>query len=125
MVIDTTVFIDLFRGNKKASQFLLNSSESFMISRVVYMELLRGLKSKKDIKAMVRQLDALAIQIIEITKEISVIAGDLFEKHYHSHGLGIMDSLIAATAIILHTSLATHNRKHFTFIKRLKVIRPY
>ena len=71
MVIDTTVFVDLFREDVKASNFLLNTKESLMISRVVLMELVRGLKSKKEIKIMLKQLKALGIEILEINYNIT------------------------------------------------------
>lgn len=125
MVIDTTVFVDLFREDVNASKFLLNSRESLIISRVVLMELVRGLKSKREIKIMVKQLKALGVEILEINEKISIIAGELFEKHYHSHGLGIMDALVAASAIASKDTLVTHNIKHFTFIKELNLVKPY
>ena len=125
MVVDTTVFVDLFRQDVKASKFLLNTKESLILSRVVLMELLRGLKSKREIKIMAKQLKALGIEVLEINENISMIAGDLFEKYYHSYGLGIMDALVAASAIVTKDTLISHNIKHFTFIKELKLVKPY
>jgi len=125
MVVDTTVFVDLFRKDVKASKFLLNTKESLILSRVVLMELLRGLKSKREIKIMAKQLKALGIEVLEINENISMIAGDLFEKYYHSYGLGIMDALVAASAIVTKDTLISHNIKHFTFIKELKLVKPY
>lgn len=125
MVIDTTVFVDFFRGEKKAEEYLLNTNEPFIISRVVLMELIRGLKSKKDIKILFGQLASLTIDIKEVDEEISQTAGTLFETYYHSHGLGIMDALVAATAIVQKNNLITHNLRHFSFIRDLKLIKPY
>lgn len=125
MVIDTTVFIDFFRGEKKAEEFLINTNEPFVISRVVLMELIRGLKSKRDIKVLLKQLASLTIEVKELDEEISQTAGSLFEAYYHSHGLGIMDALVAATAFVQKNNLTTHNLKHFNFIKGLKLIKPY
>lgn len=125
MVIDTTVFVDFFRGDRKAEEFLINTNEPFIISRVVLMELIRGLKSKKDIKILLRQLTFLTIEVKELDEAISQTAGTLFETYYHSHGLGIMDALVAATAIVEKHNLITHNLKHFNFIKGLKLTRPY
>lgn len=125
MVIDTTVFVDFFRGDKKAEEFLFNTNESLIISRVVLLELIRGLKSKKDIKILLKQLASLAIEVKELDEEISQTAGSLFETYYHSYGLGIMDALVAATAIVLKNNLITHNLRHFNFIKNLKISKPY
>ena len=74
---------------------------------------------------MAKQLKALGIEVLEINENISMIAGDLFEKYYHSHGLGIMDALVAASAIVTKDTLVSHNIKHFTFIKELKLVKPY
>lgn len=125
MVIDTTVFVDFFRGEKKAEGFLLNTNEPLIISRAVLMELIRGLKSKKDIKILLKQLSSLAIELKELDEAISQTAGSLYQTYYHSNGLGIMDALVAATAIVGKNNLITHNLKHFNFIKDLKLIRPY
>lgn len=125
MVIDTTVFVDFFREKKVASKFLLSTKEPLIISRVVLMELVRGLKSKREIKIMVKQLRALEVEILEINEKISMAAGELFERYYHSHGLGIMDALVAASAIASKEKLVSHNIKHFTFIKELNLIKPY
>lgn len=125
MVLDTTVFVDFFRGNNKAERFLSGTNEPFVISRVVLMELIRGLRTKREVKILLRQLASLTVNIEEVNDNISQTAGSLFESYYHSHGLGIMDALVAATAIVAKNTLVTHNIKHFNFIKDLKLLKPY
>lgn len=125
MLIDTTVFIDLFRGKNSAKQYLLDLKETVKISRVTQMELIFGSRSKNEMSLIKKQLASLGVEIIEIDSEISKLAGKLLEEKFHSNGLGIMDALIAATAISQSEKLATHNIKHFQFINQLQVFPPY
>lgn len=125
MQLDTTIFIDLFRGKNSAKQYLLDLKETIKISRVVQMELIFGSRSKNEMNLVKKQLASLGVEIIEIDSEISKLAGKLLEEKFHSHGLGIMDALIAATAISENEKLTTHNIKHFQFLDQLKVNPPY
>ena len=47
------------------------------------------------------------------------------ETFYLSHGLGIPDALVAATAIHHQLVLYTRNVRHFQMIPDLKVVPPY
>lgn len=125
MILDTTVFIDLFRDQKIARDFFLRTFSSLRTSRVVVMELIYGLKVKKDIRLLLKQLTAFHIEIIEIDEAISREADKLFEAYFHSHGLGVMDAFVAATALVKQEELVTHNIKHYRFIKELKIVIPY
>jgi len=42
-----------------------------------------------------------------------------------SYNIGLLDALIAETAISENAELATFNVKHYSVIKGLKTIRPY
>lgn len=125
MIVDTTVLIDLTRNNDEAHKFLLTHPSNITISRISLMEVIDGLQTKRVIPILKRQLVNLNIQIIEIDQRISEMAGEVFEKYHHSNGLGMMDALIAATSVVVHEKLATHNMKHFRFIKELEVVKPY
>lgn len=124
MIVDTTVFIDFFRNQASARDYLF-SRERIKISRAVQMELVQGLKNKHALVALKKQLQALEVEIIELDKEISQKAGELFADYHHVHGFGVMDAFVAATALVKGESLVTHNTKHFRFIKSLDLILPY
>jgi hypothetical protein len=52
-------------------------------------------------------------------------AGGLYKKHYaHSHGVGLADAIIAATAEAENAELKTLNTKHYPMIKGLKPAYP-
>ena len=125
MVIDSTVLVDAIRGKEEALNFFSTAKESLSISRIGVIEMVRGAKTKKDVSFVLKLIKDLNIDIIEVSKEISKLAGDLFESYYHKYGLGAMDSFIAATAVVKKEKLASHNLKHFKFIKDLELIIPY
>ncbi len=46
-------------------------------------------------------------------------------KYYLKNGTGILDILIAYTAISLNLPLNTFNVKHYSGITELKIVQPY
>ena len=125
MVIDSTVLVDVIRGKEDAYNFLSITKEPLTISRAGVIEMVRGAKTKKDVLSVLKLIKNLNINVIEISEEISKLAGNLFESYYHKYGIGAMDSFIAATAVVKKEKLASHNVKHFKFIKDLELIIPY
>ncbi len=125
MVIDTTVWVHLFRRDERAREFLLNLNEDLIVCRTSVMELIYGRSSKSDIVKMQKQFKSLNIVIKEIDERISSTAGEIFEQYFPTRGIGLLDSFVAATAIINREKLATHNTKHFKFISDLEIIKPY
>lgn len=124
MVVDTSIWVDLLRGNPGAEKFLLETSP-LVVSRVTVLELIHGLPSRRDVPLLKRQLDALHATIVEVNERISKLAGSLYEKHCHADGIGIIDAFIAATTIDMNEQLVTHNTKHFKAISRLSFVVPY
>lgn len=124
MIIDSTVIIDFLNKQENARQFLLQGG-TLGVSRVVVMEIFAGTRSHNERKIVSKQLQLFHASVIEISEDISELAGDIFAQHFHSHGIGIMDAFIAATALIHKEPLVTHNTKHFRFIKGLDLVVPY
>jgi hypothetical protein len=50
---------------------------------------------------------------------------ELFAKLHLSHSLGLLDAVIAATAIGAGASLCTFNVKHFRAVPGLVTVQPY
>ena len=48
-----------------------------------------------------------------------------FASFHLRHHIGLLDALIAETAIGQNAELATFNKKHYGVIKELKIIQPY
>ena len=64
-------------------------------------------------------------QRVRLTEEISHTALEWDGRFYLSHGVGVLDSLIGATAVTHHLILATLNTKHFASFPGLRIERPY
>ena len=114
---DTTVLVEMFRGNSLAKKFLENLPE---ISKVTLVELIQGCQNQEEL-GIVEKGCGLLPQI-KIDGVISDMAIELLRKYNLSHGLIFLDALIAATCIIREKVLVTENIKDFRFIPSLKVL---
>jgi len=125
MLLDTAVIVDLFRDYKPAiitfDRLLYSQSASIMTK----IELIVGVKTKKDIKKINKILESLKISFLPITPEVGEEAEKIITNFYHSRGIGIQNAFIAATALVYDEELVTRNIKHFDFIPNLKLITPY
>lgn len=120
MIIDTDVLVWYLKGNEKAYQLIENST-AFFISVVTYMELVQGMRNKKELNTFRKALHTWNAQIFYISEEISAKAMFYVEQHFLSHSLQLADALIGATAIAHGMSLLTANDKHYKILKDLQV----
>lgn len=125
MLLDSSIFIDLIRKHPPAIDAFSKTLSGQSASVVAKLELIAGLKSKKETKSIETMFKDFQIEILPVTEEISDMSEKVFVKFYHSHGIGILDSLIAATALVYDEELVTRNSKHFNFIPNLKILTPY
>ena len=125
MVIDTDVLIWYLRGNDKALK-LIENLDNFSISVVTYMELVQGMRNKKELNNLRQALHAWNTRILYISEEISAKAMFAVEQHFLSHSMQLADALIGATAISFGLPLLTGNDKHYKIMKeiQLKKFRP-
>jgi hypothetical protein len=125
MIIDTDVLVWYLRGNDQAYQVIENI-EHFSISVVTYMELVQGMRNKKELNNLRRALHEWNTEILYISEEISTKAMFAVEQHFLSHSLELADALIGATAITYGRTLLTGNDKHYKIMKdvQLKKFRP-
>ncbi|OGY19035.1 MAG: hypothetical protein A2900_00815 [Candidatus Chisholmbacteria bacterium RIFCSPLOWO2_01_FULL_50_28] len=117
-LVDTTVLVDHLRGSHKATSFLLKFFPS--ISHVTVAELIQGTENKREqqaVKQAIRDLN-----LLPITTSISNQAIALLSKFFLSHNLQFLDALIAATALEENLILITSNAKHFSSVKRLRIL---
>ena len=115
-LLDTNILIEVLKGNSLIVN-KLEPEQEYAISAVCAMELVFGARDKAEVKQIEHALSQL--QCYHITSSISKTALELMRKYSKSHGLGIPDALIAATAIIEELSLFTLNIKDFRFIDTL------
>jgi predicted nucleic acid-binding protein len=117
ILLDTDVWVDFFRGNKKAATFINTYSSQIILSSIVIAELYAGVKGDAEQTALENVVSLLPV--IPITAEIAK-AGGLYKRDYaKSHGVGLADALLAATAEAENANLKTLNIKHYPMIKGL------
>lgn len=114
---DTTVLVEMLRGNIAAKQFLESLPE---ISKVTLVELIQGCQDKKDLQVVEKACNFLPQ--IKIDEAISNRAIELLKEYRLSHGLLFLDALIAATCILRKNILVTQNIKDFKFISGLTLL---
>ena len=112
MLVDTDVLIWHLRGLALATQ-RLDALTNMQLSAVTYMELLQGMRSKAELIALQKSLAKRGATQLPITPAITARAIALMESFSLSHGIGIGDALIGATALEHGLSLLTANLKHF------------
>lgn len=125
-LLDTTVLIDLSRGNTDAADFIDDSRMAqipLMVSVISAMELIFGCRDKREVE-QAKKLVA-DFTLLHLSSMASTKAYELMLAYSKSHNLAIPDALIAATAITNGLELATDNERHFRMIPTLSVSRPY
>jgi len=122
MLVDTDVLIWYLKGNENAYQVIENSS-NFFISVVTYMELVQGMRNKKELNNLRKALHIWNAKILYISEEISAKAMFYVEQHFLSHSMQLADALIGATAIAYGNPVLTGNDKHYRVLKDLKIKR--
>lgn len=120
MLIDTDVLIWYMRGNDKAYQVIENL-DNFFISVVTYMELVQGLRNKKELNHLRKAIHGWNAQILYVSEEISAKAMFYVEQHFLSHSMQLADALIGTTAIAYGFPILTGNDKHYKAMKDLKI----
>jgi len=120
VLIDTDVLIWYLRGNEDARN-VINANIPFKISVVTYMELIQGIRDKRELKVLQKYLKKWSTGIIQINENISTRAVFFMEDYYLSHSLELADAMIAATAAENQEIVLTANDKHYGFIPNIQI----
>jgi predicted nucleic acid-binding protein len=120
MLIDSDVLIWYIRGNKNA-QKAINSNIPFKISVITYMEVIQGMKDKKELKLFQKYLKKWSVSILQINDTISIRAMFLVENYFLSSSLELGDAIIASTALENQETVLTGNDKHYKFIPNIQI----
>jgi len=120
VLIDTDVLIWYMRGNRNAYKIVENP-RSFSISVVTYIELIHGMRNKKELTSLRKALHGWNTKILYLSEEISAKAMFFVEQNFLSHSIHLADALIAATAITHGLPILTGNDKHYKFMGDVKI----
>lgn len=125
MLFDTDVIIWALRGNNRAAK-VIDREESLHLSVVSYMELLQGVRDKRELHSAKMFLSDLGFQIVPLSENVGHRASIYLEEYALSTNLGVADALIAATAAENEITLCTGNGKDYRSIREivLKIFRP-
>lgn len=113
---DTNVFIAILKGDATLKN-LVESSDS-AVNTIVYLELIQGAKTKKEVIKIEKYLNR--FELIHFDKDVSEMAIELTRTYSKSQP----DAVIAATCLENDLTLLTYNVKDFQFIKNLKFLKP-
>ncbi|MFQ5355564.1 MAG: type II toxin-antitoxin system VapC family toxin [Mariprofundaceae bacterium] len=119
-LIDTGVIIWHMRGNEKARHAIYQFDKP-AISIITQMELVQGLRNKREQVTLRRFLDQFDFTVFPVSETISQRALFLMEEWRLSHQMLMADALIAASAIEHGLALLTGNEKHYHFLTMLKL----
>ena len=122
ILVDTDVLIKVFRGDVKKKKILDDNKDNLSISIITYFELLSGLKTRRRIIDLNKQMKA--YNIIHLSEKISIKSLTLYQKYLTANNVSLPDALIASTAIINELELLTDNYQDFKFIKELTIFKP-
>jgi predicted nucleic acid-binding protein len=122
-LLDTDVLIDVQRGHPPAVAWFSNQTESLAIPGFVVMELVHAARNARELRSA-RTLVAPFPVIWPTEADCARALSDLIALHL-SHSLGLVDALIAATAVGQGATLCTFNVKHYRHVLGLALTQPY
>jgi hypothetical protein len=118
ILLDTDVVVDFFRGYGKAVAFIKTYNTRIILSAIVVAELYAGVKGDAE-QAVLKDFISL-FRVVPVNAEIGRVGG-LYKRDYgKSHGVGLADAILAATAEAENAELKTLNTKHYPMLKDLK-----
>ena len=118
ILLDTDVLVDFFRGHGKAVAFINTYNARIILSSIVVAELYAGVKGDAE-QAALQDFVSL-FRVVPVSAEIGK-AGGLYKRDYgKSHGVGLADAILAATAEAENAELKTLNTKHYPMLKDLR-----
>ncbi len=115
LLIDTDVLIEYLRGRDRAVEYLEGLHADLYVSVVSIAELFAGVRGEEE-EASLKQF-LLTFTVLPVTQKVAQLGG-LYRREYRaSHGTGIADALIAATAEDSGAGLVSFNRRHFPLVE--------
>lgn len=118
VLVDTDVMVDYLRGYPKAVALIQAQSARVILSSIVVAELYTGVRGDGELSA----LDSLVrlFRVVPVSPELARAAGLHKANYAKSHGVGLADAIVAATAEFENADLETLNTKHYPMLKGLK-----
>jgi len=123
ILVDSSVWIDYFRGASTAQTEKLNDlleKESLAVGDLILMEVLQGFRRESEFQAALRKMSALTVVNLG-GADVALLAAQNFRK-LRSLGITVrrsIDTLIATACIVGDYSLLHSDRDFDSFAKHL------
>ena len=122
-VFDTDVLIDIQHRHPPAVAWFNSLQIIPDVPGFVVMELIQSARNKKELQDS-QQFVAMLTTVWPSVADCELACRN-FSTYHLSHTLGLIDSLIADTAIGFSAKLLTFNTKHFSVVPGLSIAEPY
>jgi predicted nucleic acid-binding protein len=117
ILIDTDIMVDFLRGHPKAVAIVQTSSNRIILSSIIVAELYAGVRGNDELITLDNLISL--FRVIPVSPCLAKTGG-LYKRDYaKSHGVGLADAIIAATADSENAELKTLNTKHYPMFKGL------
>lgn len=122
-LLDTDILIDVQRGHPPAVAWFSALTSLPAVPGLVVMELIQDARNSREVQQALNLVAPL--QVVWPTEADCDRALSDFSEHHLSHGLGLLDALIAACAVGQSVTLYTFNVKHYRVVPGLVTGQPY
>lgn len=123
LLLDTDVLIDIQKGRPQALAWFGSLAELPSVPGLVVMELVQGAQNAQQVRQALKLVAPLPV--VWPTETDCARALSDFSMFHLPHGLGLLDSLIAACALGCSATLCTFNSKHYRAVPGLSILEPY
>ncbi len=125
ILLDSDVMIDLLRGYPPAVAWFdgLPEEEEIILPGFVVMELMQGCRNRDELERLQRAVSPYGIFWPKPADCDRALKS--FAQYHLSQNAGLLDVLIAHTALALDIPLHTFNQKHYQFVADLQTVQPY
>ncbi|MCY4014092.1 MAG: type II toxin-antitoxin system VapC family toxin [Gammaproteobacteria bacterium] len=114
LLVDTDILIDYLRGHPRAVRFVTESADDIVVSAMSVAELFAGVRGEAHEPEQHTLRDFLELfAILPVTATIAKTGGIYRRDYAGSHGVGLADAIIAATADAAEATLQTLNVRHY------------
>ena len=121
ILVDTDVLIDYLRGHPAAIRFVTDHADRIILSAMSVAELYAGVRGGINGPEQLALANFLNLfSIVPVSADIAK-AGGVYRRDYAgSHGVGLADAVIAATAVLSDADLKTLNVKHYPMFEGIE-----
>jgi predicted nucleic acid-binding protein len=123
-LLDTDIIVDIQRGFAPAVAWFAGAdTERLALPGLALLELVQHASDRKNAEASKKIVQDLPVLWPDIAHCAWML--EVFDDLHLGYGMGIIDMIIAATALTHNATLLTHNIKHYRQVPGLVIDQPY